>query len=256
MSEEREAADRGDADDTLDDLLDLETDDQPEEEIEEPSSAEQQPQEPEQRQTTLRTRQMRAMRDRLNQEREDNRRLRASVDQLLIAQRTPQSAPDPYRAAEALRMEQERVATMMPHEQAQYYAQQTEQRVNQQIVRARLEVADQIDRQNFAQLCRDEPAFARLAARVEQELATARGQGSNPTREALANQMLALEVREKSRRDADKQRRSGRAAIARQTTQPGGSRSTAAPEQRRNGRDDDAALDARLRGVTIGDLGW
>lgn len=256
MSEEREAATSGDADDTLDDLLDLETDDSLEdgaETDETPSAERQSPEQPE-RHVPPTNRQLRAMRERLKQEQDETRRLRQSVDQLLIATRTQPAAPD-YRAAEQQRYEAERVAAMMPDQQAQYFAAQAEQRMQNQLARARLEVADQLDKQSFAQLCRDEPMFRPLASRVEQELATARTQNLNPTREAIANQIVALDMREKSRRAAETQRRTGRAAIARQTTQPGGSRSTAAPE-RRNGRDDDASLVQRLRNVTIGDAGW
>lgn len=258
MSDERDDADDlGTADDrtALDDLLDLE----PEEDSQAPeredvAEGDQPPRrapdggtrEPRENRT------IRAMRARMKQQEEDNRRLRANVDQLLTTSRAPQ--PDPYRNAENARLEAERVAQMMPHEQAQYYAGQAEQRMNQQLMRARLEVGDTIDRQNFAAVQREEPLARRWGSQIEEMLNLARTQGSNPTREALYNQLLAQQVRERTKRDGDRQRAAGRRRIAQETTQPGGGRSTVAPARRNGAADDYDAVVDRLRNTRLGDV--
>jgi hypothetical protein len=257
VSEERDDADDlGTADDrtALDDLLDLE----PEEEAPErdesgeepprraPDGGAQREREPRENRT------IRAMRARMKQQEEDNRRLRANVDNLLATSRQP--APDPYRNAENARQEAERVAQMMPHEQAQYYAGQAEQRMTQQLMRARLEVGDTIDRQNFSAVQREEPLARRWGSQIEEMLGQARQLGSNPTREALYNQLLAQQVRDKTKRDGDRQRVAGRRAIARETTQPGGGRSTVAPARRNGAADDYDAVVDRLRSTRLGDV--
>jgi len=249
MSEERPVAD-GDAGEVDELLDDLEATDEAAELPELESGDEPAPQ-PEE--SPQRNRAIRQMRDRLRQEREDNRRLRASVDQLLVQQRQ-QPQIDPYRAAEAQRLEQERIAQMMPHEQASYFAAQAEGRMRNEYMRARLEVADLLDRQGWQQLCRDEPHFRKYSEQVESMLAMARNQGQNPTRETLANLLLAQEVRERSKRSAATQRRNGRAAIARETTVPGSGRSTAAPARGGRGAADDYdAVVQRLRNTRLGD---
>jgi hypothetical protein len=260
VSEERDDADDlGTADDrtALDDLLDLEPEEDsqaPErEDVAEGDQPRRAPDGGAQREREPReNRTIRAMRARMKQQEEDNRRLRANVDNLLATSRQPQ--PDPYRNAEAQRLEAERVAQMMPHEQAQYYAGQAEQRMTQQLMRARLEVGDTIDRQNFSAVQREEPLARRWGSQIEEMLGQARQQGSNPTREALYNQLLAQQVRDKTKRDGDRQRVAGRRAIARETTQPGGGRSTVAPARRNGAADDYDAVVDRLRNTRLGDV--
>jgi hypothetical protein len=255
LSEERDAVDDlGSADDQadLDDLLDLE----PEQGSEPEETGEEAPQPRRPDGGTQRepreNRVIRTMRTRLRQQEEDNRRLRANVDNLLATSRQP--PPDPYRNAENARQEAERVAMMQPHEVASYYAGQAEQRMTQQLLRARLEVGDTIDRQNFSAVQREEPLARRWASQIEEMLGVARTQGSNPTREALYNQLLAQNVREKTKRDGDRQRVAGRRAIARETTTPGGGRSTVAPARRNGAADDYDAVVDRLRSTRLGDV--
>jgi hypothetical protein len=164
----------------------------------------------------------------------------------------PPPQPD-YRSVEAERAEQERVAQLMPHEQAIYYANQAERRMQAQYTQARIEVGDMFDRQSYQQLCRDEPLARQWAGQVEQMLQIARNSGANPTREALYNQLVAQQVRERTRKAATTQRRNGRQAIERQTTQPGNSRSTVAPS-RGNREDDYDAVVERLRNTRLGDV--
>jgi hypothetical protein len=91
-----------------------------------------------------------------------------------------------------------------------------------------------LDRQSFAQLQRDEPAARRWADQVERVLTQERAQGRNPTRETVYTYLAGKEVRSRSGRDTEQQRRTGARRIAAQTTRPGSARSTAAtPAQRR-----------------------
>jgi hypothetical protein len=248
MSDERDGEDL----DILDELLEPELDDEAVEAEEgEPSGEEQEEEQPqEQRRPSSRQRAILRMRERLKQESEENRRLR---DQLLTQTRQPAAPPpDPYRRVEEERQEAERVAQMMPHEQAAYYARKTEQQFSQQLMRQNLETRDLFDRQIYQSLCAQEPMAQRLANEVENTLAQARNQGMNPTREAIYNLLVGQEVRNRAKKQTDRQRKNGQARIAAQTTQPGGSRSTAAGG-RRAAADPDAGLEDRLRKVTVGD---
>jgi hypothetical protein len=90
---------------------------------------------------------------------------------------------------------------------------------------------------------------------VENLLIAARNQGMNPTREMCLNTLFGQEMRAKAQRQAEKQRTQGRRRIAAQTTRSGGNGSTAASPRGQRRRDDsDEALEARLKGVTMGDL--
>lgn len=251
MSEERDADDGEDLD-ILDELLEPELDDE-DEETPEPSGEEQEEEPQEQRRPSSRQRAIIRMRERLKREEDENRRLR---DALLTQTRQPlpQQQVDPYRRAEEERQEAERVAQMMPHEQAAYYARKTEQNFQQQLLRQNLETRDMMDRQMFASLCSAEPMAQRLANQVEDTLVQARNQGMNPTREAIYNLLVGQEVRTRAKKQTERQRKNGRAQIAAQTTQPGGTRSTAAGGRSRAAASPDAGLDDRLRKVSVGDV--
>lgn len=247
MSEERA---EGEELDILDELLEPELDDVGADEAEIETEPEEQPQE-QRREPSQRQRAILRMRERLAREEAENRRLR---DALLSQTRMPApQQPDPYRQAEVERQEAERVAQMMPHEQAQFYARKSEQNFQQQLLRQNLETRDLLDRQLFSSLCGQEPMAQRLSDEVENTLAQARNQGMNPTREAIYNLLVGQEVRSRAKKQADKQRKNGRAQIAAQTTKPGGTRSTAAATRGRTREDVDAGLDDRLRKATMAD---
>jgi hypothetical protein len=240
--------------DQLDDLLGLEPEgDAPPPELDDagPDGAAE-PQAPPQP-PSREQRRVQALRNRLKDQEDENRRMREAWAQS-VARPAPAPQPDYTQSAEYQRQEAERVAQMLPHEQAQYYASQTERRVQEQIARARIEFGDVFDRQSYQQLCRDEPMARQLAGQVEQMLGLARSQGHNPTREALYNQLLAQQVRDRTRKAAATQRRNGRQAIERQTTQPGNSRSTVASNRGRGGDDDYDAVVERLRNTRLGDV--
>jgi len=258
MSEERTGTELPEDDDLamLDDLLEPETDelepgegeDLPEEEAEDEP-----PPEP-RRRPSARQRAVLRLRDRQSKLEEENRNLRQVMERLSQTQPPPAPQPvDPYRQQEIEQREAERVAQMMPHEQAQYYARKAKDEMSGELMRARIEVADYLDRQSFDLLKQQEPMAERLSTKIEEALAHSRRNGMNPTRVALYNQIFAEEVRAKAKRQADTQRKKGRASIEAQTTRPGSARSTAAPARRR--QDDEAAgLDDRLRKVTVGDV--
>lgn len=256
MSEDRDGADGSDGAgdlDALDDLLGLdpdagdELDPEPQGEVTE----DQPPPQPQPPPQTRGQRRVQALQTRLKAQEDENRRLR---DAWLNQQRQPPPQPDPYRTAEVQRLEAERVSLMSPAEAAQHYAAQAEQRMNSQFHAARFEVGDLLDRQSFQQLMREEPLFRKYADQVDEMLRVARQNGNNPTREALANQLLAQQVRENTRTQSERQRRRGREAIARQTTQPGnGTRSTAAAARRGEADDHDAVVE-RLKNTRLGDV--
>jgi hypothetical protein len=238
--------------DQLDDLLGLEPEEAPPElDDAEPEGAE--PQAPSQAPPTRGERRIQALRNRLKEQEDENRRMREAWAQSMARPPAPAPMPDYTQSVELQRQEAERVAQMMPHEVAAHYAAQAERRMQEQYARARIEVGDMFDRQSYQQLCREEPMARQLSAQVEQMLQMARQSGNNPTREALYNQLVATQVRDRTRKAAATQRRNGRQAIERQTTQPGNSRSTVAPS-RGNREDDYDAVVERLRNTRLGDV--
>ena len=261
MSEDRNAGQQPDELDTLDEDLDLDEELPPEDEpvdgeplAEEPPVAA----EPEPRRgpRTPEERRVHALRQRAREAETENRRLRTLQEQLLTQPRQPApQQPDPYRQVEADRLEAERVAMMAPHEVAAYYANRSEQRVQQQIYRAQIEAGDRIDKLTFRQIMATEPAAKRLETQVEQELANHRQQGMNPTREAIYDLLVGREVRQRAQRQTATQRAAGARRIASQQTAPGGTARSgvAADRGRRRSEASDEALDARLKSVTVGD---
>ena len=265
MSEERGAGQQPDELDELDEdlgLLDeeLPPDDEPpidgEPPSDEPPPSDAKTPEPRRGPRTPEERRVHALRARAREAEAENRRLRTLQEQLLTQTRQP--APpqaDPYRQAEADRLEAERVAMMAPHEVAAYYANRAEQRVQQQLYRAQIEAGDRIDKLTFRQIMATEPAAKRLETQVEQELANHRQQGMNPTREAIYDLLIGREVRQRAQRQTATQRTAGARRIASQQTAPGGTARSSVPAERGRRRSDDSdeALDARLRSVTVGD---
>jgi hypothetical protein len=264
MSEDRAGVDPGERD-ALDDLLEPDDDDLEgdgeeaeagEDEGEEESPEQAAEAEPEPKpQRNRAERRIEALRKRAREAEATNKRL---TDQILGQTRQPQAPPpqiDPYRQAEYDRQEAERVQMMAPHEVAAYYAQKTRQEVSQQMLRGQIETRDMLDRQHFETIKSADPIARRMADAVENLLIAARNQGMNPTREMCLNTLFGQEMRAKAQRQADKQRTQGRRRIAAQTTRPGGNGSTAASPRGQRRRDDsDEALEARLKGVTMGDI--
>lgn len=236
----------------LDDILDLDADPEAEAPREEVEQVPDEPARPAPQ--TREERRVNALRERERELKEENRRLRADFDRMLAQSRAPApAAPDPYRQAEMQRLEAERLAMMAPHEQQAYHTQKVEQMVNERLLRAELTTADRLDRQNFAQLQRDEPAARRLAQEVEDGLILARQNNMNPTREAIYNVLIGQEVRNRMKQQTEKQRARGRQQIARETTRPGSTSSTApAPRRGEQKRSEDLSEAELLE--RIGDM--
>lgn len=264
MSEERPGLDAGDSDDLeLDDDIGLDEDAEdaePEGEGEalegdgEPElEAEPEP-EPKPRQSRE-ERRIQALRKRDRENRAEIKRLREVQEQALTQTRQSAPQPDPYRQAELQRQEDERVALMTPAEVARHYANQAEQRFQQQLTRQNIEMADRVDRLNFDNYASSRPAAQRMSAEVERTLAEARQAGMNPTRQAVYHLLLGRQVDERASRQIAQQRRTGQRRIASQRTTAGTPRSNAPPQARgrRGGDDSDEAMVARLKSVTLAD---
>ena len=255
MSEEHVGPQEADDADDLDFLDD--EDEQGEPEIAEDADAESTPrQQPEPAERPAERQPSRANR-RITTLRSEIASLKAERDQFMQAALQRQQAPppqiDPYQQAELRRQEQERIQLMPPDQMAQYFANQAEQRVRQQMQQEAFNTRDMIDRQNFENRKISDPAARRLASQVENYLGAARAQGMNPTRMAVYQLLIGQEYLERADAARTRDRRNGQRAIARQTTQPGSARSTAAnPRQRGEVDMSEAAIEERLRNVVIG----
>src|SRR4029077_17145617 len=135
------------------------------------------------RRPSARQRAVLRVRDRQSKLEEEKRNLRQVMERLSQPQPPPAPQPvDPYRQQEIEQREAERVAQMMPHEQAQYYARKAKGEMSGELMRARIEVPDYLDRQSFDLLKQQEPMAERLSTKIEEALAHSRRNGMNPTR--------------------------------------------------------------------------
>jgi len=247
------------SEDGLDDELGFEDDDgetgesefEPELELPPPEPA------PEPQPVSRETRRIRALRQREKDAQAEAARLRQQNELLIsrLSQQQISPPPDPYRQADLDRQEAERLMMMQPHEVAQYYATRERQRTDQQLARLSVETADRLDRITWDQIKSREGAARRLDSQVEQYLAAERNQGRNPSREQIYNAIVGYEIRSKSSRQIEQQRRTGARRIASQRTNGTGARSTAPGRtQAGRGTEDNSieAVTARLRGMTVG----
>jgi hypothetical protein len=169
---------------------------------------------------------------------------------LLGGQPAAPAAPDPTRQAEADRLELERISMLPPAEMLAAIQRKVSSEYDQKLQMTQLRVGEAMDQQAFRLLQRDEPAARRLAPKVEEALAEARRAGMNPSREQVFNMLFGQEMREKSRRAAETQRRRGERQIQAQRTQPGVGRSTV-PASRRPTGDSEEEIEARIGDLTI-----
>jgi hypothetical protein len=255
VSEERPGQPPGD--DDLDELL---GDDEPEETGEgdelEPEEQESEPEgeepQPQARQPSRAERRIQTL---LKRDKEREGELKQLRDAVIARPQQPAPQVDPARQAQLDREELERVAQMPYEEQARYWNNKTEQKLQQQMLRGNLETRDMLDRIQFQQTMREKRLPARYADEVESLLSQARQNGMNPSREWLLKAAIGNEILTKKDRETDRQRRSGQRRIASQTTRPGaGTRSTAAGAGGRRGQGTAADDEALLRGVTLGDF--
>ena len=240
MSEDRALADAPEPEDELDD--------QPEDEIEpdEPAEGDQpdaEPAEPNEPLAEPARRPQGRGDQRIRQLANNNRELRERLARLEGQLQAPIHRPPPVDTEREEREFAERLRMLAPDEAAREVGNRIEQRTNQRLLQQEIRIGDQLDRQAFSQLQRDEPAARRLANEVERVLMEERNQGRNPARETIYTYLAGKEMRERAGKAGAQQRREGQRRIASQTTRPGNSRSTAAaPAQRRGQGDSEEAI--------------
>lgn len=165
--------------------------------------------------------------------------------------RQQQQPVDPRAQAAALEAEYERISLLNPVDQVR----EMHSLMRRESAATAAVAAERQDIAAFAQLQRDEPSARRLAAQVEQTVQQLRSQGINGiNREGIYNYLLGQEFRTRGRQQTERQRRSGAANVARQTTRPvnGRSNTGGTPGTRRG--DPDAADEALLRGTRVADF--
>lgn len=199
------------------------------------------PAEPAEPQGRLERRPGRIERARAEARREREARIRLEAE-LAAMRRQPPPQIDPMAAQRAHQAELERIQLMPPDQQVTALFAYNEQRALMREQARQAHFEDQLDRQAFAQLVRSDPTARRLEGQVEQI------RRENPTvgREVILDYLVGKEVREKARAAASRQRRVGRAAVQRETTQPGSPRSTEANPRARGETGEYAAYRRRL----------
>ena len=192
----------------------------------------------------------------LRREREERAAEKAAYEDRLAALERQQTPPrhDPQAQARAEQAELERIRQLPYEEQLVALNDRTERRVAAALGNTRAEIQDASDRAEFRDLQRDEPAARRMAAEVERQMTDGRARGiQGLTRVAVYNYLVGQETREKMRKAGDRQRRTGRANIRRETTRPGasGRSAQATAGGRRQADNSPEAVRARLRGVRL-----
>ena len=130
------------------------------------------------------------------------------------------------------RVEQERLALMAPHEQAQYIVDKALRRNEQNNQVLQMQIMDQVDRTAFAGKAAGDKLRTRLLPEVERQIADLRAQGRPvPEREVLYTYLVgqrALANREAARPRAQ-------ARTTRQQARPANGRGDVAPVRQRRG---------------------
>lgn len=170
-----------------------------------------------------------------------------------VLEQQPRTPPvDPLAQQRQLEAERERVAQMMPHEAAEYWANKTRQETSQQMLTLQLQMLDGRDEANFNALRASNPEAARLASAVEADVRQLRAAGIYQFGRLDAfYRRLGQEWMEKATRAAPRQRAAAQQRVAGQRTQPGNGRGDVV----RTGGNRADADEALLRGATIGE-GW
>ena len=192
----------------------------------------------------------------LRREREERATERAAYEARLAALERRETQPryDPQVQARAEQAELERIMQLPYEQQLVALNERTERRVAAALGNTQAQIADSADRAEFRDLQRDEPAARRMAAEVERQIAEGRAQGLRGlTRVAVYNYLVGQEAREKMKKAGDRQRRTGRANIRRETTRPGvaGRSVQSAAGGRRQADNSLEAVTGRLRGVRL-----
>lgn len=149
-------------------------------------------------------------------------------------------------------LEQERLALMPHDEKLTYLLNKQEERTRQQVGALEFRIADASDRSGFESLCVKNPAFASVRDEVEEYLANARRNGSNPNRETVATYLIGKRALERANKGGrQKQVQRGQESIQRQQARPAGGRGDVPPAQQRRGGSEQAARRARLENLDI-----
>ncbi len=179
---------------------------------------------------------------------------RALVYEQMLGQRNaapqlPQN--DPVAAAAAQAAENERIMNMMPHEQAQYFANRAEQRVQQQIQALARQQQDALDRMHFDTIKATNKVAAKYESQVEKLVAEQAARGVTVPRKAALAYVLGEAVLARAPAAAAKQRQGAAERTAGATVRRGSPGGDTAAEPRGNRGNDLAALERRLAGKII-----
>lgn len=134
--------------------------------------------------------------------------------------------------AELDREEQERLESLSPAEQAKYLVNKERQQIQGAFAQQNYQFADRMDKADFKQLCRENPAVAEIAQEVEDRLAKLRREtGTSVEREIMADKILGERVRMKAVKNLDKQRARTEEKTRQHTARAPGARSDVAGER-------------------------
>jgi hypothetical protein len=171
-----------------------------------------------------------------------NSELDRTIRDLLARQNAPRQ-PTQAEIAEQQRLERERFEQMTPYEQHLYSQQQLGQAVQRAIGQAVQPLRDQSDRMEYDGLLRENPAYRRFDAQVED----LKRQAPDVPRRLLLATAIGMRAMEQGGAAATRQRNQAAANAGRQGTRPSQSRGDVPSERGRQGQ---TAAD-RLRGVKI-----
>ena len=153
--------------------------------------------------------------------------------------------------AEAAEIEQARLSGN-PEDVSRTITRQSERRIAEQLAYDRNQRVEDRDRDRFDALCDRKPHFARISDEVEREVQAARQRGNySLSRENIAYWLIGKRADEQASRARNKAQARGEAAVGRQRVAPGRGAQSDVTAQRRRGGDDIAAIERRLRNVSI-----
>lgn len=126
------------------------------------------------------------------------------------------------------RAEEERVAAMEPEERAAYRIQKNREETNSLLAQSEWRTANRIDKSDFKALCRENPAYARVAEEVENELAKLHNRGQSVDRQILADNLIGRKVANRAAKTGNDAQARGDKDNKRQKARPAGGRSDVA----------------------------
>ena len=159
--------------------------------------------------------------------------------------------PDPQALARQQAEEAERVAMMAPHEVAQYYANKSQQQMQQMLHRQQIQQMDKLDQIEFRSMVSTNPLAKRYADKVEEIVAEgARNGNMIPRANALAY-AIGQDALKNASAAAKPQRAAGAARVAANTVRRGTPGGDVGSDASTRGNNSKAALEKRLANVII-----